>query len=389
MIIDQVGTRLRVLYVSERRHNRLDTIEDRVGRPYFLAKYLSERADVHWVTLHDGSPSMPDVERRDLGFGPIRIYNVPWVRGPWPLSYSQLSRAVVNVAKKVAPDVAILTSEMGEIASGLLAARLTSVPCVVDFMDDCASFPYYFNRRSVQNWVIRNSQLFSCASPLLRDMITKMNPQSDVFFLPNGFERPAVPQESREEIRQAFAIPPGAKVVLYAGTIRGANSGVKVLPEAVRIAQDNESGEILLAIVGPNLTAQADFWGQLPRGARILGPLPPTEVTRWMRCADVGTILNASSAFSEYAFPLKLFDYLGSGLRVVSTPISSARWASQQFDEVIVAQGFRATDVAEALLRALRGPRPGPLPSLEAYRWTALVSDFMDWIRTRVAPSAR
>ena len=376
----RVRTPVKILYVSERRHNRLDAVRDQVGRPFYLAKYLSEHAEVHWVTLHDGPPRFPQVERTDLGFGPVRLYNVPVGRAPWMLGYARLAGAVLTVAKREAPDLAILTSEMGEVAFGLFGTRVAGVPTVVDFMDDCASFPYYFNRRTVQDWVIRNARLFACASVRLRDLITERNPRSEVLFLPNGFEASAFPHEGREEIRRSLGIPPAAKVVLYAGTVRGAGSGVRALPEAVRLAQAAGPGEIILAIIGPNLTSAAEDWKELPPGTRRLGTLPRAEVFRWMRAADLGTILNAPSDFSEYAFPLKIFDYLGSGLPIVSTPIPSARWAAERFDRVFLSPGYGAKEIGATLLEALRRPPNREQASLAAYEWAVLVSGLLDWV---------
>ena len=378
---------MRVLFLSERTHGRFDMVDDAVGRPFFLAKYLSKHAELEWMVLTD-RPDVPAVARRDLGFGPVEIHNVRGPGGFLPLRYPWFFRAVVGHCRRRSPDVVLATREMGEILCGIASARVRDLPCVVDFTDNYATYRYGWNQARPQDWVLRHGTLFSSASPSLREMISGLNPRAEVYLLPNGYEPSAVPGESKAALRRRLGIADGARVVLYAGQLR-TSKGTDALLETVRLAREGLSGDFLLVLVGPLMGDDTRFAGSLPDGTRAIGPVPRAEALRWMRSADVGILPYPATRFSHYGFPLKLFEFLSSGLRVVTTPTPSALWIASQFPEVFVSRDFEPAGIAESLVRALEAVPSGAHGPLEAYAWDPMVGSFVAWIESHLPGSSR
>ncbi|HKW43476.1 MAG TPA: glycosyltransferase, partial [Thermoplasmata archaeon] len=109
-----------------------------------------------------------------------------------------------------------------------------------------------------------------------------------------------------------------------------------------------------------------------------------SEALQWMQAADVGVLPYPPTRFSHYGFPLKLFEFLSSGLRVVATPTPSATWAASQFPEVLVSRGYDAPSIAASLLEAVQSPPSPNASSFEAYEWGRMVARFTVWIESRV-----
>jgi teichuronic acid biosynthesis glycosyltransferase TuaH len=59
---------------------------------------------------------------------------------------------------------------------------------------------------------------------------------------------------------------------------------------------------------------------------RHVGRVPIDEVPSYLAAMDVGLTPYADTPFNQASFPLKTLEYLGAGLPVVSTDLSSSRW---------------------------------------------------------------
>lgn len=57
----------------------------------------------------------------------------------------------------------------------------------------------------------------------------------------------------------------------------------------------------------------------------FVGTVPHSEVPSYLRAMDVGVIPFKESEISEHSLPLKLFEYMGVGLPVVSSPLPGVR----------------------------------------------------------------
>src|SRR5205085_1861387 len=108
---------------------------------------------------------------------------------------------------------------------------------------------------------------------------------------------------------RAPRVPHEKLTLVYAGSL-GEHYDLITLLEAVR----GMDADLLVAGRGP---AEERLRAIAPPNVRFLGALPPEELPRLYASADIGVA--PYSASSTVAMPLKVFDYLAAGLRVVTS----------------------------------------------------------------------
>jgi len=110
-------------------------------------------------------------------------------------------------------------------------------------------------------------------------------------------------------------------VLAYTGTIHEERVDLALVEEIAEAFP-----EATIALVGPSLLS-ARAQRRLETHANILltGPFPFEELPRLMRAFDVCIVPHVISAFTDSLDPLKLYEYLASGLPIVSTPVAGFR----------------------------------------------------------------
>jgi hypothetical protein len=114
-------------------------------------------------------------------------------------------------------------------------------------------------------------------------------------------------------------------------------------------------GELLLA--GPLAAGGGSFTAELERlrelGARHLGLLAPDQLAAAAGTCTVGLIPYAINEYTTGVSPLKCFEYLSSGLPVLSTPLPAVRTLALANPHVVAASG---ADFVDHLTRMLVAP---------------------------------
>jgi teichuronic acid biosynthesis glycosyltransferase TuaH len=125
---------------------------------------------------------------------------------------------------------------------------------------------------------------------------------------------------------------------IFSGNLTTAKLDVPLLESVARALQGR--GELLLA--GPLAAGGGSFTAELRRlqdlGARYLGLLTPKELAAAAGTCTVGLIPYAINDYTTGVSPLKCFEYLSSGLSVLSTPLPSVRALARTNPHVVAAE---------------------------------------------------
>ena len=140
-----------------------------------------------------------------------------------------------------------------------------------------------------------------------------------------------------------------------------------------------------LVLIGPSTPATAGPLERLARreGVAILGPRAYEEIPAWMQALDVGVIpFRANDPYVQGINPNKVYQYLASGIPVVTTPVLDLEPDPPHLQFASDPAGLTA-----AVHRAL--DRPAPRDARRAlarpYDWGALAARMVGEIENRVA----
>jgi len=218
--------------------------------------------------------------------------------------------------------------------------------------------------------VVTSSNLHAAASRLA----------SRVEMLPSG-----VRFEEFERARGATPVPDvftglRGPVVGFVGSLRGATD-LEMLARAADLAPD-----LNFVLVGP-LFADVRQLAARPN-VRLVDAVPHTDVMRYMAHFDVGILPYILDPFTAAVMPVKLKEYLASGLPVVSTPLPDVlRFAEEH--PGLVTFGEDASRFVGALRAALADDDAAAVERRMAvargYDWTEQMGRLGGWMEELLA----
>ena len=147
-------------------------------------------------------------------------------------------------------------------------------------------------------------------------LLERIAPRGRGAVVPNGLD----PDEWTGALQPpAWTSELSQPLLLYTGTL-DSRLDVHAL---LALAHQRPQASILL--VGP--LVEPDHLQPLRDAANIIirSPVGRRELTALVRCADVGIIPHVRSPLTEAMSPLKLYEYLGGGLPVVSSDLAPVR----------------------------------------------------------------
>ncbi len=166
-------------------------------------------------------------------------------------------------------------------------------------------------------------------------------------------------------------------MVLYVGTLHRDRLDVDL---CVTLA-GSLRGTATFVLVGPVALEAADQTFLTGSGAVLLGARDHTTIPAYLKNADVLVVPHVVTEFTDSLDPIKVYEYLAAGRRVVSTPVAGFRALEPSQASVTPAADFVAS-VRQALGDpAGTGPSPGSVPSWEE-RAAALTTVIRETART-------
>jgi glycosyltransferase involved in cell wall biosynthesis len=173
-------------------------------------------------------------------------------------------------------------------------------------------------------------------SPALFAKWSQLN--TNTHLVPNGVDVAHFAHAGHLPLPKDVAHLPGP-VLGYTGTLHDERIDVDLV---VQIASERPDWQVLF--VGPNLLAPASraLLERLPN-VHLIGPRPYHELPAYMSLFDACIIPHRVTPFTESLNPIKLYEYLATGLPIVSTAAATAR----EFGAVVYLAGDRDQFVAQ------------------------------------------
>jgi glycosyltransferase involved in cell wall biosynthesis len=179
------------------------------------------------------------------------------------------------------------------------------------------------------------------------------------------------PIQSSQVLRQHFGIRPDQKIFLYQGMISGGR-GIEVLLEAFSRMPDDRC---VLVVMGYGALEELVRKHAESSAVIFFHPaVPYGEINRYSGSADVGLNTPQNHCLSYYyCLPNKLFEYIQSGIPVLTNNLPDCRSLveGEQIGEVI--EEFTPAGVAQAVSRMAQADlttyRSNLLRAREKYHW--------------------
>jgi alpha-maltose-1-phosphate synthase len=363
---------VRILYVASDQ-----VVPGRTGGSVHVlevARGLARRGhEVHAVVHRQ--PGAPDGEERDG----VRWHRIQW-SPPHRLFRFRARSAVRAVAMAARPDV-LIERYYNFGGEGIAVAEERRIPSLLEVNSPAVDHPGSVKGaldalavvrplRRYREALCRRASALVAPIPEIVPAFARTKTETVTWGANVDAFRPGVEGAA---FRRSLRIPPEATVVLFSGSFRPWH-GVQILEEAARRLGDRED-LFFLFVGGSRVEAGRRFRG------RYLGALPYESMPEVLAASDVGvapydTYRLAQLRLGFYWSPLKIFEYMASGLPTVTIPRYPLTEIIRDGEEGL---HFREADpgsLAEALLGLARDPtrrralgRKGRARVVERYSW--------------------
>jgi glycosyltransferase involved in cell wall biosynthesis len=319
-----------------------------------VARGLAARGhEVHAVVHRE--PGVPDHEERD---------GVSWHRIAWRpdhrLFRARARPAVERVLATVRPH-AVMERYYNFGGEGIVAAARAGIPSLLEVNSPAVDHPGSLKAALDAATLVR--PLRRRRESLCRSATALVSPLLEIV---PAFARPKTvkvswganvdafhPSRRRPELRAALGVPDGAVAVLFIGSFRPWH-GVHVLEAAARRLVQRADLYFLLA-GGPGAAEGAGY-----RGRRI-GSLPYEQMPELVASADAGVAPYDTRRLRQlrlgfYWSPLKVFEYMASGLPTVTVSLRELDEIVREEREGLHFREGDAADLARVLERLADDP---------------------------------
>ena len=245
-------------------------------------------------------------------------------------------------------------------AGGIQAARRCRRPIVLEVNSPMVlelertrglSFPR--TARRLESWIFRSATRVCAVSGVLRDMLVDMGVEAErILVTPNGVHLQQYGRTEPAEARRALELPPDGPLLGFVGYFRDWHR----LDLVVRALTRPELSGARLALIGegparPGLEALAGEGGVGDR-LHFLGRRPHPEIPSLLPAFDVALV----PAIKAYASPLKLHEYMASGLAVVAPDQPNLREVLTHGENALLVRPGDADEMLAALIRLVGDP---------------------------------
>jgi glycosyltransferase involved in cell wall biosynthesis len=292
-----------------------------------------------------------------------RRFGVHWHRVAWrpPLrGFRFRARPLVaRVLQEVRPDV-LIERYYNFGGEGILAAAAARVPALLEVNSPVVDHPGSLKATLDRLLFLRPMQRYrerlcreakALITPLLEIVPEFARAKAERVYWGANVDA-FHPERRSEETRARLGIPDGATAVLFSGSFRPWH-GVDVLLDAAR--RLHARSDLFFVLVGGSQRAAGGFRG------RFLGRVPYERMPDLVAACDVGVAPYRTERLAQlrlgfYWSPLKIFEYMASGLPTVTIPRAPLTEIVRDGQEGLLFREGDGSDLARALTRLAEDP---------------------------------
>ncbi|MFA5841390.1 MAG: glycosyltransferase family 4 protein [Candidatus Paceibacterota bacterium] len=193
-------------------------------------------------------------------------------------------------------------------------------------------------------------------------------------------------KENKKEARAELDLPEDKHIVLYTGHLY-VRKGVDTLAQAVSKLSD----DTCVVFVGGTKKDTESFkskYGDI-ENIMILGGKPHSEIPMYLRAADVLIIPNSAKEEDSrlYTSPMKLFEYMASGVPIVASNLPSLREVLNEENAILV-QPDSPADLADGIVSVFSDEKKSAILAEKAledvlrYSWAKRAEAIISFIYT-------
>lgn len=269
------------------------------------------------------------------------------------------------VAEAAAPGLVIVEAPIGDFIDPVVTLGAHGWTVVYDVIDDWSDealggmwYAPVFERA-----IVESSDAFTASAPDLVDRIAQF-----------GYDAVLVPNAVNDDV---FGGPPGERpwdlpegpVLGYHGSLYGNWFDWEALA-AVATAYPEHT----IAVIGDASTAPTDQ----PSNVRFLGLKAQRDLPAYLSRFEVGLVPFTITAVTHAVSPLKVYEYLASGVPVAAPPLRALEGVEGVYAD---------RDLVAAVEAARAAPRPDADAALARHSWAARLTDMFDAVGEPLRPA--
>lgn len=269
-------------------------------------------------------------------------------------------------------DIDVIYERNGLYNSGLaMAAKRLQIPYVIFFEADQIMELDVMNKpitgilrwRAAQllRFNLKAADCIICVTEVGRQhLINKWNiPAKKIVVFPNAVhvDRFKPDRAAREQIRGALGLG-NEPIILFVGNFFHWHDVATLLQAFARSLHDCPQARLILVGDGERraeMMERAATLG-LDRAVKFTGIVPYLEVPRYMAAADIAVVPYPPMQQEMWLSPLKLFEYMSSGVAVVASAIGQIIDVIQDGENGLLVPPGDVPAMAEALIKTLHDP---------------------------------
>ncbi len=246
----------------------------------------------------------------------------------------------------------IHANDLDTLAASFLGAKLKGSKIIYDSHEYYTETPELQGRKFAQGFWLMIERLFL---PRVKNTITVSEPIVKEYDSKYGTKMKLlrnVPSLKRQIIKEEVSFPTKNKVVLYQGVL---NPGRGLEPMILAL---HELEGIDLVIIGFGKVKEQLIQfvkdNNLENRVHFLGRIAYEKLPNYTKIADVGMVLEEPQGKSfEYSLPNKLFDYIHTGIPIISSSLVEVKKIVEKYNVGLVIDNYSPKEIASKVKRLI------------------------------------